>query len=176
MAEITALSEIDGRTKLAKRLKADAARRQEIATGLLADLNRPANTTDRIWAQNLAVLVWRAEQLEEIGKDTTELRRLINQSMRAGGQKPAPPAPAKPDPGKNLEDIFAGIVSERTWQCHQSSRRWKARHCSASISAGRAGITGARCLRGAFGALPRYARQTTPPCCCRGNIRAVSSG
>jgi hypothetical protein len=48
---------------------------------LLTDLNRRANTTDKIWAQNLAVLVWRAEQIEAIGRDTTELRRLIDQSM-----------------------------------------------------------------------------------------------
>jgi len=107
MAEMAAESKIDGRTKLAKRLKADAARRQEIATGLLADLNRQVNTTDRIWAQNLAVLVWRAEELEAIGGDTTELRRLINQSMRAGGQKPAPPAPVKPAPNKQLQDYIA---------------------------------------------------------------------
>ncbi|MCP3397820.1 MULTISPECIES: hypothetical protein [unclassified Bradyrhizobium] len=113
MAEIAALSKIDGRTKLARRLKADAAHRDEIATGLLTDLNRPANTTDRIWAQNLAVLVWRAEQIEAIGGDTTELRRLINQSMRAGGQKPAPPAPAKTSPGPSAAERIAAIGAAR---------------------------------------------------------------
>jgi|GEM_PF-3441393 len=105
MAEMVELSKIDGRTKLAKQLRADAARREAIATGLLADLGRPTNTFDRVWAQHLAVLVWRAERMEAIGQDTTELRRLINQSMRAGGQKPAPPAPAKP-----AEDFHAEML------------------------------------------------------------------
>jgi len=77
--DLTDAVRIDGRTRRARRLKADAARRDEIAAGLLADLQRPPNMTDRVWAGNVAAQVWRAEQLEAIGKDATELRRLINQ-------------------------------------------------------------------------------------------------
>jgi hypothetical protein len=98
---------LDGRTKEARQLKADARRRQKIAAGLLADLNRPVNTTDQVWAQHVAALVWRAEQMEAAGMDSTELRRLVNQSMRAGGQKPAPPKPQKPDPLRAIDEHLA---------------------------------------------------------------------
>jgi hypothetical protein len=109
MAEIAALQKIDGRTRLAKRRKADAARRQEIAQGLLNDLNRPVNTTDREWARHLAGLLWRAEYLESIGQDATEARRLINQATRAGGVlKPSPPGPPQ---GPTSDDIWDEYLS-----------------------------------------------------------------
>jgi hypothetical protein len=102
MAEIVTQSKLDGRTKQARRLKADARRRQEIANGLLADLGRPVNTTDEVWAANLASMVVRAELLEAAGMDSSELRQRINQGMRTAGRKLAPAGPQKPaDPSAN---------------------------------------------------------------------------
>lgn len=93
----TQLTKIDGRSHGGRRLKRDAARRQELAAGLLADLGRPTNTTDEIWADNMAAMVWRAEYLEAAGIDSTELRQRINQGMRTAGRKLAPAAPQRPD-------------------------------------------------------------------------------
>ncbi|WGD55085.1 hypothetical protein QA641_15010 [Bradyrhizobium sp. CB1650] len=77
MAEMAELSRIDGRTKLAKRLKAADARRREIADGLLADLHRVPSMRDQIWAANTAALVLLAEQAEARGEDSAELRRQV---------------------------------------------------------------------------------------------------
>jgi hypothetical protein len=77
MTEVATLK-IDGRTRLAKRLKADAERREEIAAGLLADLRRVPSMRDQIWASNVAALVLLAEQAEARGEDSAELRRQVN--------------------------------------------------------------------------------------------------
>lgn len=73
-----------------------AARRHQIVAELLAELGRAPTQLDQIWAQNLAAMVVRAEQLEARGKDAAELRRLVNQTMRTGGLRPAPVEPQKP--------------------------------------------------------------------------------
>jgi hypothetical protein len=58
---------------------ADAAERQRIEAGLLADLGRPATMTDRVAAANIAALQVKAERLEHQGRDAFELRKQIAQ-------------------------------------------------------------------------------------------------
>jgi hypothetical protein len=98
-----------------RELAAEAdAKRIELTAALLSDLGRTPTALDRIAAEAIAATSVRAEMLRRAGRDDSEERRLLAQQMRTSGFRPSPAEPAKPDPGKDLEAIFADIVSERT--------------------------------------------------------------
>lgn len=77
----------------------DAAERQALEAELLACLGRDPGAIDRIAVETLVASVIRARRLRLAGKNDTEERRIILQSIRATGIKPAPaelPEPPSP--------------------------------------------------------------------------------
>jgi hypothetical protein len=100
---MTALLEQNDSTCKASRLGLDApaawqeeAQRQAIVADILAGLGRPATVVDRIAADNLASFHIKARRLEAQGKSSVEVRRVLNQAMRASGPKPAEPEAPRP--------------------------------------------------------------------------------
>jgi hypothetical protein len=67
----------------------DQAKRQELVAELLGGLNRKPSAVDKVAADSIAALFIKANRLESQGKDSTEVRRLILQSMRTSGFRPS---------------------------------------------------------------------------------------
>src|SRR5262249_15623975 len=95
----------------------DEAERAEIIAGLLADLGgHKPSMTSRIAIENIAGLQVEVPRLEAQGKDASDKRRLIAQWMRTANMKPAPAAPVKPDPTRDVDELFAEIAADREAQ------------------------------------------------------------
>lgn len=92
-----------GRRRMQELAVENAAKRQEIATRILAELGRPPLAVDVIAAENLAALHVKADQIEAAGRNAAGIRKMIIQAQRASF-KPSPPTPAKPE---SLEEYLA---------------------------------------------------------------------
>jgi hypothetical protein len=73
----------EGGRRTKARAAQDEAERNALTAELLQELGRPATARDRIAAANLAALHLRAIRLEANGRDASEVRRQITQTLRA---------------------------------------------------------------------------------------------
>jgi hypothetical protein len=79
-------------------------KREKLAGELIAGLGRVPTAIDLVAAVNLAALFVRADQLEAAGRNADEIRRQINQAIRATGLRPAK---AEPPPRKTFVEKLA---------------------------------------------------------------------
>jgi hypothetical protein len=89
-----------GWRRVAELRRQDEAAKQEIITGLINDLGRPATMNDRLAIEDIASLTIWARTLERRAKfaDAAAVRDQISRARRASGIKPAPRvAVPKPD-------------------------------------------------------------------------------
>jgi hypothetical protein len=100
-----------GRDRMKEIAREDEAERQRVESQLVADFGRVPSAIEACVIEQIAARMVRARRLRQQGRDDTEQSRLIAQLLRSIGLKPAAPA-AKPDPRRDLDELFAEVTAE----------------------------------------------------------------
>jgi len=83
-----------GRARKKEVAAENQAKVKALADRLISELGPSPSTMETIHMGAIAYWTVRSEYLESIGRDSTEARRNLYQSLKAAGIKPRQPAPA----------------------------------------------------------------------------------